>query len=188
MKLVSYIVGSEARWLTETFPTDKRKIPYLLFVKLRAWILSPFIQEYWVDSDYLVQFIHKFKKNAKTRVVADTIKYSTKYPKIKHDGFNVMYYYPKNEYNKIYCQWVYGKDIIDRLISLHPEYNWVKIDGSQDLSKEFPLIDVYIRPNRHDGASRLVQECTIQNIPVLHTQCNPQLEDFDNFLRQHYEY
>ena len=188
MKLISYIVGSEARWLTKTFPTDKRKIPYLLFVKLRAWLLRPFVQEYWVDSEYLVPFIKKFKKDAKTRVVTDTIKYSTKYPKIKHIGFNVMYYYPKNEYNKKYCQWVYGKDIIDRLINLHPEYSWVRIDGTQDLSKEFPLVDVYIRPNRHDGTSRLVQECTIQEIPVLYTQCNPQLEDFDNFLRQHYEY
>jgi len=188
MKIVAYIVGSEARWMVKTFPTDFRKIPYITFVKVRAWLCKPFIQEYWTDSEYLLKFIYQFKPNAKTRVVIDELKYTEKCRKKKHTGFNVLYYYPKKEYNKTYCRWVYGKDIIDRLISLHPEYNWVRIDGSQDLSKEFPLIDVYIRPNRHDGTSRLVQECTIQNIPVLHTQCNPQLEDFDNFLRQHYEY
>jgi hypothetical protein len=54
MKIISYYVGSQARWLVKTFPTDLKKIPYITFIKIRAWLLRPFIQEYWVDGEYLV--------------------------------------------------------------------------------------------------------------------------------------
>ena len=187
MKRIAYIVGSEARWLTETFPTDKRKIPYLLFVRLRAWLLRPFIQEYWTDANHLVPFLYKFNPNAKIRVVPDSIKYVTKYPKQYHKGFNVMYYYPHNEYNKTYCRWCYSKDILDQLVKLFPEFNWILVDGRQDMVNIFPYVDAYVRPNRHDGASRLVQECVIQEIPVMHTHCDPQIEDFVKFLTDQYK-
>ena len=187
MKIISYYVGSQARWLIKTFPTDLRKIPYITFIKLRAWLLKPFISEYWVDSEYLIPFILRFAPKAKTRVIKDVIKYQKKYPKEEHSGFSVLYYYPKNEYNKKYCRWVYGKDIIDYLIGEFPQFTWIHIDGTQELSGIFPLVDVYIRPNRHDGSPRLVMECEIQNIPYYHSQCNPDITEIINFLKWQHE-
>lgn len=187
MKIIAYIVGSEARWLIKTFPTDLRKIPYITFVKIRAWLLRPIIQEYWVDNEYLLEFIYKFKRNAKTRIVKDEIKYPVKFPKIKHRGFMAMYYYPKNEYNRTYCRWVYGKDLIESLIEKFPYFYWIRIDGTLDLPKIFPWVDVYIRPNRHDGSPRLIRECEIQNIPYYHSQCNPNIKEIVEFLIEQYE-
>jgi hypothetical protein len=146
MKIISYYVGSQARWLVKTFPTDIKKIPYITFIKIRAWLLRLFIQEYWVDSEYLIPFIKKFNPSAKTRVVEDEIKYNTRLLKTAHNQFTVMYYYPKNEYNKSYVYWVYGMDIIERLIVMFPEFNWVKVDGTQNLTEIFPAIDVYLGP------------------------------------------
>ncbi len=187
MKIVAYLVGSEPRWLTCTQPTDIRKLPYLAWVKIRARLLKPFISEWWTDAEYLIPFIKAFYPKAKTRVVKDELKYTVKYRKWVHPIFCVMYYYPANEYNKNYCRWVYGKDIIENLIRLFPDFYWIRIDGTNDLSKVFPMVDAYIRPNRHDGTPRLIEECKIQEIPYLHTQHDPDTRDFINFLTEQYE-
>ena len=41
------------------------------------------------------------------------------------------------------------------------------------MEEVFPIIDLYIHPNRHDGYSRLIRECDIQNIPYYWTHENP---------------
>jgi len=184
MKIIAYYTGSDARWLIHTFPTDIRKIPYILFVRLRAYLMKPFVSEYWVDHNYLRYFIFHFNPKAKMRVVPDTLLHIEKYPKRKHLTKNVMYYYPANEYNKTYCRWCYGKDIIDTLKSEFTDFNWIRVDGKLDMKKVFPVIDFYIRPNRHDGASRLVQECEIQGIPYYHSHHDPDIDEIRTMLKE----
>ena len=187
MKIISYYVGSQARWLVKTFPTDIKKIPYITFVKIRAWLLRPLIQEYWVDGEYLVGFIKEFKRGAKTRVVTDKVKYTKSIEKVKHDRFTVMYYYPKKRYNKKYVYWVYGQDIIQKLIDTYPDFNWVCVDGSADMGKIVPFVDVYIRPNRHDGSPRLIMECETWGIPYYHSTHNPDMGELSRFLVTEFE-
>ncbi|MFX0134125.1 MAG: hypothetical protein ACFFDN_10825 [Candidatus Hodarchaeota archaeon] len=61
--------------------------------------------------------------------------------------------------------WLYGKDIIDELIQRHPEWEFVRVDGSQ--KNIYENIDVYLRPNRHDGIAKMVKEAKYNNIPTI---------------------
>ena len=178
MRIIAYYTGSDARWLTETQPTDARKIPYILAARLRAWLLRPLVREYWVDDEYLAGWIRKFKPDAKTRVVRDELWYPTKMKQVPHKGINVAYYMPRRA-NRKYAEWCYGKDVVDRCIRLFPEFNWMRLDGNANMEYVYPYLDFYVRPNRHDGASRLVQECRLNDIPVYHTQHDP---DFGTLL------
>ena len=187
MKIITYIVGSQARWLVKTFPTDIRKIPYITWVKVRAWLLRPFIQEYWVDNAYLLQFVLSFKPTAKTRVISVPMDIRV-YPKEPHPYFTILYYYPKREYNRKYCRWVYGKDIIEALANhYYPEFMWVGVDGTKDMSRIMPFVDVYLRPNRHDGTPRLVEECWANGIPYYWSNSEPDMEAIFQFIQFHYE-
>ncbi len=85
--------------------------------------------------------------------------------KKEHNGINVAYYYPGDRGNKKFKQWVYGKDIIDQIISMFPGVNWIQLDGTKDICEIYPILDGYIRPNRHDGFPLIIIECLILNIP-----------------------
>ena len=187
MKIIAYLVGSEVRWLVKTFPSDMRKVPYITWVKVRAWLLRPFVSEWWVDAEHLVDLVRQHNPKAKTRVVVDELKYPKSFPKEKHEGFNVLYYYPAKEYNKSYCRWVYGQDIVCCLIRWLSEVNFICVDGTQDMSKVYPIVDAYIRPNRGDGTPRIVKECEINDIPYLWTHENPQTQDFYEFIKTEYD-
>jgi hypothetical protein len=178
MKLIAYYSGSDARWLVNMQPTDLKKIPYILFTRIRQWLLKWIVSEYEVPDKYLTGFILHTHKKAKIVIKPSVLKYTIKVPKKQHSGFNIMYYYPLNEYNRKYCQWVYGKDIIDRLKKHYGnKVIWIKVDGTYDLNYVFPVIDFYVRPNRHDGDGRLGRECKIQDIPIYWSQCNPNFND-----------
>lgn len=186
MKLIAYYSGSDARWLTCLQPTDIRKIPYILATRVRAWILKWFVDEYLIPDKYLSVFIKQIDKKAKFRIEPSVLKYNTKVPKKHHKGFNILYYYPKNEYNKKYCQWCYGIDVIAKLKEHYgSKVNWVRVDGTYDLNTIFPIIDFYVRPNRHDGDGRLGRECKIQDIPTYWSQSNPILKDIITMIDKH---
>lgn len=96
--------------------------------------------------------------------------------KQRHDGFNVLFYASMGDgTNNRFKRWKYGVDIFEQ-VKAHYEkdnigwnghnINFIYVDGSQDLTRILPIVDVYIRPSRHDGAARLVRECERNNIPV----------------------
>lgn len=77
----------------------------------------------------------------------------------------ILYYFPKSNPSRINKGWLYGKDIIDELIKRRPEWDFIIVDGTQQINyKDF---DVYLRPNRHDGIAKMVKEATYYNIPVI---------------------
>jgi hypothetical protein len=41
----------------------------------------------------------------------------------------------------------------------------------------YPLIDFYLRPNRHDGDPRMVRECIENGIPYYHSKSDPSVND-----------
>ena len=43
--------------------------------------------------------------------------------------------------------------------------NWIVVNGSSDMSKIYPIVDFYLRPNRHDGMPCMVRECLENLIP-----------------------
>ena len=94
--------------------------------------------------------------------------------RIRHRGFNVVYYTPTSKpgvfgrtKNKKYKDWVYGVDIIKKVTSAMQEVNFIKVDGSADMSKVYAIADMVIRPNRSDGSNppRMILECSSLGIP-----------------------
>ena len=51
----------------------------------------------------------------------------------------------------------------------------------------YPFVDFYLRPNRHDGPSRIRMECDINDIPYYWTQKNPNKEDAINSIKENYQ-
>ena len=104
------------------------------------------------------------------------VKYKNPVEKIPHDGFNVLFYASMGDgTNNKFKRWVYGVDIYEAVKAHYakencgwPGYgiNFIYTDGKYNMNQVFPVIDVYIRPTRHDGAPCLVRECRINNIPV----------------------
>jgi len=146
----------------------------ILAMRVVAMIIQPFIQENYVDHELLKDELETVGfKNIK--VFNDQLKYTEPFEKKPHKEFNILYYYPKGKKNKRFIRWLYGMDIIERLRSTikSPRVKWIMVDGSQNMENVFPVIDFYVRPTRHDGASRLRQECKINNIPYYWSQTKP---------------
>jgi hypothetical protein len=77
----------------------------------------------------------------------------------------ILYYLPKSIPSRIDKNWLYGKDVVDELAKRHPEWEFVIVDGSQQ--NIYNGIDVYLRPNRHDGIAKMVKEAIYYKIPVI---------------------
>ena len=112
-----------------------------------------------------------FKKNVEIQLTP--LKHNEQYNKTPHETFNVLYYAPEQSNQKFY-DWLYGLDLIRRLEKQysHP-IQFISVDGKDAMERIYPLIDMYIRPNRHDGFSRMIRECEIQEIPYYWSQENP---------------
>jgi len=67
-------------------------------------------------------------------------------------------------------------DIIDYLKKRFTDINFIRLDGGKDMSKIYPITDFMIRPNRHDGYPRIVDECEIQNISYYWSYKNPNID------------
>ena len=110
-------------------------------------------------------------------------------PKIPHEGFNVVVYMPPPKEslfgnNRAYVEWVYGFDIIREVMQRFPA-NWIVVDGSQCMCDVWPYADAYIRPNRHDGAPRMVMEAKRLHIPTYwDREFKPTTEKVINFLEE----
>jgi hypothetical protein len=194
-RIIHWWFGTDALKLAMV-PPGKKTWRYRIYAERLLWkTIEPLISEHWVVAEHLKKHLIKFGiKENKIKVVSRSdlkgdsfsINYK-KYKKKKHNGFNVLYYCPNVQTNQKFKDWVYGKDIFFKLMNCFPNINWIHIDGKQDMSKIFPVVDLYIRPNRSDGVSRLVKECKLNNIPVIATTEEPNFGVFYKTLKAYYE-
>lgn len=139
-------------------------------------ILDMFVSEIIVDDIFLANHLTDAGFKSPIREVRDPVKYAEALYKSVHSGFNIFYYDPSYyKKNKKTIRWLYGIDIIEELKSHFTNINWIKVDGTANMKDIYPIADFYVRPNRNDGASRIVQECQINNIPYYHSQSNPDI-------------
>ncbi len=171
--------GSDSLFLIMYPPGTRFRFRLKIFVMRRfTKILDYFAEEHYVDSPNLKDNLLKFGIKKPIKIVPDNLKYSTPVKKKKHNDFNILYYYPSHRKKNVeFVKWLYGYDIYSKIKQRLHGVNWIVVDGKQDMSKIFPIIDFYLRPNRHDGASRLRQECELNNIPYYWTQSNPSVND-----------
>jgi len=169
--------GSDVLYAT-TYPRHFRKVKYIycLGCKVFARIADLFIKKHIVVAPHLIQELRSLNLKKPVEVRENPVNHTEKYPKVKHEGFNVLYYRGITR-NMAFMNWLYGYDIIQQLKREMPEINIVEVNGKADMSIIFPYIDFYARPNRHDGSPRLIRECVIQGIPYYHSVYYPSLED-----------
>ena len=139
----------------------------IFFERIIARLIQPFIERNIAVSEGLKKDLEGIGyKNIIIR--PDPVKYTEVYPKVEHVGVNVLYYIPRGKRNQKFTEWLYGWDVWQDYKKSHSDYNFIEVNGLHDMSKVYPIIDLYFRPTRYDGASRMVQECKIQGIPTIH--------------------
>jgi hypothetical protein len=175
---IKWWMGTDAltMWLT---PPGKSRL-LMTFHRIKMRVLDFFIAHHWVVSPRLLADLQKSALDLSNVAIAvHPPKYHAPIEKIQHDGFNILYYDPgEGEYSN----WVYGIDIIDEIKSRLAGVNWICIDGRQNMKEIFPIVDLYIRPSRHDGAPRILLECEINRIPVIYSEDGR--PDADDFIRK----
>ncbi|KKM64873.1 hypothetical protein LCGC14_1496960 [marine sediment metagenome] len=155
----------------------KRKLlkrPYWIAFRLLVKFLDmTIIEGHLTNCELLKKELIEFGFKKPIEIQLTPLKHNEKYKKTPHETFNVLYYAPEQSDQK-FIDWLYGLDLIRRLEKQysHP-VQFVSVDGKDDMERIYPKIDMYIRPNRHDGFSRMVRECEIQEIPYYWSQENP---------------
>ena len=180
MKL--FWTGTDSLMLVDYSMRKIKKRPYWFVFRILTRKLEYFIEAHYCDSENVADNIKKFGTRKKVIVKHDHVSYPERFNKKKHKGFNVIYYNPKSRADKDFLKWLYGIDIIEKAKGILPELNWIELDGTKDMKEIFPIADFCLRPNRHDGASRMIQECKINNIPFYHTYSNT--ADINNIVKQ----
>lgn len=161
-KIIRWWVGTDV-WLLYAWPPGRGKLS-ILWHRIKYWLLDRFVDENWLTSIHLKDEFEEFC-NGKKAVVRWHIQgmLTEKLPKKPDSKISIAYYHPKE--NTIFQREVYGIDLIERLMPLYPEVNWIRLDGTKNMREIFPILTAYLRPTRHDGRSRLLAECQIQDIP-----------------------
>jgi hypothetical protein len=181
--------GTDSLFLV-CFPKQLRytKIFYVLALRLFAIFSDVFAQEHYTCGRLAEQNLKNFGFKKPIKQFADILQYPNKIIKVAHEGFNVLYYYPKK--NTLFNKWLYSWDIYTRLVScfsVFRDINFIIVDGCADMNKIYPITDLLIRPNRHDGRPRMVDECVLNNIPYVWTNQNPTVEYFKIEILKVYE-
>ena len=140
----------------------------IFFERIITRLIQPFLEGNSAVSENLKEELEGlgYKKITVSQIPAV---YNKKYPKVKHEGYNVLYYIPKGKKNQKFIEWLYGWDLMLGYKTLNPTHNIIEVNGdsSVDMSKIYPIIDLYYRPTRHDGMPRMILECKIQEIPYI---------------------
>lgn len=152
-----------------------RKLPYVLFLRLIARLSDFIAEENYACGELTEKNVKKFGLHRVKRF-CDTLLCGDIVEKKPHEGFNILYYCPKvdNKWNR----WLYGYDIYLGLKAWFPNLNFIRVDGCQDMKEIYPIVDLFIRPNRHDGHPRMIDECKLNGIPYIWTKENPSFDYF----------
>ena len=185
------------------FPTKKSKFIYFLGYTIFAKIADLFVECHYVVAEHLKDNLAPLKLKKEIKVLIDPPQDFPKLKKKKHKGFNVLYYRAVGG-NTPFREWVYGFDILNEVLDVLVEdgyctshitgevlnipdtINIVEVNGKSDMKEILPYIDCYIRPNRGDGAPRMVMECEQLGIPYYWSKENPIVDDIVDFIKKEY--
>lgn len=178
-KLIRWWLGSDI-WLLYSFPRGRGKLSVLRH-RLKYHLTKNFVDENWLDSEKLLEeFVSIGGERAIVRYHVRGM-LTEKVKRIEHEGINIAYYWPKDSGE--YQEEVYGVDMVKKLIYFYPQVNWLRLDGTLNMREIYPTLDGYIRPNRHDGGSRLIRECKLNGIPYYRSEDGkPDLDDMCDFV------
>jgi hypothetical protein len=166
--IIKHWYGTDALKLS-IIPPGKFTWRFRIYAERIFWkLLDPFISQHWVVHPNMIRHLEKIgidKNKISVKLVSTKCTYCRCCKKIKHPEFNIAYYYPGDRGNPKFKRWVYGMDIVEELLKRLPSLNWIYLNGTQDMCDIFPILDMYIRPSRHDGMARLIVECEMTKTP-----------------------
>lgn len=176
---VRWWLGTDAFTLY-MFPPGKSYLKVLLH-RIKVILVNKYFEENWFVSQRLINELPDYYKSILNCVSVKV--HEAEYIKRIKKPFVVGYYMPElTEFNS----WVYGVDIIAALYVFFKyselDIVFLRYDGKADMSAFLSLIDVYIRPSRHDGMPRLILLCEMHDIPYCWNT------DFDllvKFIKEH---
>ena len=179
MKLISFFIGTDAllisRW---NFPCRLHRRLYQIYFRIRTWALDFFVDEYWVPHADLEYELRSAGITKPIKIRKLDLKYREKIEKIEHDTFNILFYWHGDRGNAKLWRWIYGYDVfLEIKRRLGEKVYWVVVNGEAPMVAVFPVVDFYLRVNRHDGYSRLIDECGIQEIPYYWSRTEPDAEE-----------
>jgi len=158
----------------------------IFFFRILVKILDRYyIDRNWVVADHLGKELSLKKPIMKIDYPRSSLNYQhlIKYPKRKHKEFYVLYYFPVGKNNVEFHKWLYGWDIYILLKEYYGDrITWVVVGGRSNMSATYPVIDFYLRPNRHDGMPMMVKECIANDIPYYWSRENPSIIDAKNAI------
>jgi hypothetical protein len=176
---IAWWYGTDALKLVKYPPTSHRSWYVRIFLERMFWRLFGWLySEHWACSDLVRSDLVRFGIDPrKIRLEVNREGFEPKkYKRINHAGFNVVYYRYISKKNQVFKDWLYGYDVIqavERQLDLKGvvflQIVWNEDHLDTDLDAIVPVTDLYIRPNRHDGESRLVMLFDHNNIPVYYT-------------------
>lgn len=186
------------------FPTKWTKYLYFLGMTIFAKIADLFVECHYVVSDHLIRELQILKLKKKIKVLVDPPADIEDIERKPHRGINILYYCGKGA-NQKFKNWVYGKDLVEQFwlrnckeieycylkneieyISQIDGIRIIEVNGSADMKKIYPFVDFYIRPNRHDGAPRMIMECQKLNIPYYWSKENPNMYIMERRVKELY--
>jgi hypothetical protein len=177
-----YFTGSDIILLNE-FPKQlpRRKILYVWMYRLFVRISSFCVEGCSVVDEHLIPEMRRFGIKKDIVIQHSLLNHVERYPKIRHKGFNVFYYCPLGK-DRVWNKWIYGFDIYQKVKQHYKgtDVNFMWSWGQFNMPETFPIIDFYLRCNRHDGDARLVRECELQRIPYYWSYENP---DFESIIQ-----
>jgi hypothetical protein len=159
----------------------KEKVFFFMFRRV-VRVLEKFCAGHYVNSPTVAMNLMLFGVKKPIEYIETPLTHNVKYDKVPHDTFNIMYTKAYRK-NKKLRDWIYGVDLIERAIEHYKgakDIKFIRVDGGDALEQVYPIIDMYIRPNRHDGLARTVRECEVQGIPYYWSDVNP---DYDEMIK-----
>lgn len=159
-------------YLLNKFPRQMKwsKIFYVSALRLFAKISDIFAQEHYSCGQRVENNLKRFGIKKPIKQFKDIVWYPNKFKKKAHKEFNVLYYFPSNtKWNR----WLYGYDffiVVKDILAYNQNIRFIVVDGSQDMNKIYPITDFMIRPTRHDGHPRMIDECIINDIPYYYSE------------------
>ena len=180
--------GSDALYATRfiggsKFPSRKIKYIYFLGYTIFAKIADLFVQSHYVVSEHMINVLKPLKLKKPIEVLIDPPQDVKHIEKVPHKGFNILYYIPISK-NRPFTEWCYGYDVFCDVMDYFNNNNSIRfyvVDGKSPIDI-YRLTDLYLRPNRSDGAPRMIMECEQLGIPFYWSKKNPNKEDIINFI------
>ncbi len=126
--------GTDSLMLVDYSMRKLSKRSYWFVFRILVRMIEPFIECHYCNSDNIADNLLKFGMQKNIIVAPTQLNYPQKLEKIKHDGFNVIYYNPKMRPDKEFTTWLYGLDIIEQIKKELPEVNFIELDGSRNMS------------------------------------------------------